>query len=355
MTRKPPLVIHRRRRATPERRSQINSALKELGAPVLTNAEYRALETEGEAWLWSIDARDHALRVVSDRRRRRALRPDSVVLEHVPRWVWARSLLYAIEAEQLPQVQEFRETYLSRNLIELDEVRPWVEDQYEAPSVFALLLVPSGWQLGDPLAAQSEVVSVCTEAIEYPVDGRGLKMPIRRGSVLDQLRQLSNELAMMFGWQPAQATGFVLTGITPIVNVLVAKPGDGYDGDQWRRDTVRLDVDLDVSPDEVAALYSRARAPLRGERPRPARPEAVEWAVLRGENPQLSTKALYVLAKEERDPGPDELRAFRQSLKDVVRRIKSGPRTRPRTGLNWLLESDAAGKSLPHGPQQHHE
>ena len=36
-----------------------------------------------------------------------------------------------------------------------------------------------------------------------------------RGGVLEELRILSGCLARAYGWQPAQATGFILTDVTP--------------------------------------------------------------------------------------------------------------------------------------------
>jgi hypothetical protein len=39
---------------------------------------------------------------------------------------------------------------------------------------------------------------------------------VYQGSVLDELRDVSEWLATICGWQPAQATGSVLTGQAPV-------------------------------------------------------------------------------------------------------------------------------------------
>ena len=80
---------------------------------------------------------------------------------------------------------------------------------------------------------------------------------------LDQLGRLGETLASTFGWQPAQATMFVLTGIPPMIaavraNVPTMKVRYEFELDWARR--ITLDVDPGASSQKVVEAFERARA-----------------------------------------------------------------------------------------------
>jgi hypothetical protein len=94
--------------------------------------------------------------------------------------------------------------------------------------------------------------------------GSGWVQHAASSSELEALRKkLSHGLASSYGWQPAQATVFLLTGSVPILPSLrtrtirrVASPAS----------RIILEVDPTVTPREVEQHYTRARRRLMGGR-----------------------------------------------------------------------------------------
>lgn len=96
---------------------------------------------------------------------------------------------------------------------------------------------------------------------------RGVSLAIGTapGTVLDWLRRLSNRLAKKYGWEPSQASAFVLTGSVPLLSTAT----HSFDRSTGR---ISLTVDAALTPPEVATLYRRARRDLLGS-PTKGRPK----------------------------------------------------------------------------------
>lgn len=249
-------------------------------------------------------------------------------------FVWARSLLAATDAADDPGVVAFRADVLGGRLVELDGVQPWVEQQaaLDGPAtVYARLVVPHGWQPGDPVPAGAECAELAIDSLDYGAsDGQWVhKVMLARSGVLDRLRQLSERLGPVYGWQPAQASTFVLTGCTPIVQVLrmttSALPGP--------RQRVVIAADPDVAPELVAAAFRRARSMVLGPRVRPPSLYGSELVVHAAERPGVDTRGLW---RQWNDAHPEhpypELRAFQQALRDARRRVLGQPKQQRQRG-----------------------
>jgi hypothetical protein len=85
-----------------------------------------------------------------------------------------------------------------------------------------------------------------------------LRRAIRRGGRLDRLRQVSDALARSFGWDPADAATYVLTGQTLPVSAIEARVQLALP--LPARSKIVLTVDPTSTPAEVAAVYSAVRA-----------------------------------------------------------------------------------------------
>jgi hypothetical protein len=101
---------------------------------------------------------------------------------------------------------------------------------------------------------------------------------LRRGSVFDELRLLSEWLSLEFPWHPWDAAWFVLTGEHPMRPVIEA----GWTIRQSRSHPhadarITFSIDATLSPDEVASHYAKVRDELLGgTRIRLAEPRTLE-------------------------------------------------------------------------------
>ncbi|WP_238005863.1 hypothetical protein KZZ52_41650 [Dactylosporangium sp. AC04546] len=107
----------------------------------------------------------------------------------------------------------------------------------------------------DPPIAETTDLTVRVRYLDYanPGDRWVRRHSVRAGGKLDWLRQASHRLADAFGWQPAQASVFVLAGITPLVaavRITTAVVGGGR---------ITLDIDPGATTDEVLAAFLTSR------------------------------------------------------------------------------------------------
>ncbi len=138
----------------------------------------------------------------------------------------ALSEVVAAAADSDPDVVAFRRTVLSDSLMMWDQVHAWIEAQQVAEGD------PTQW-VTFPMSAEREGQSVTytelrdrhgvsTRMLRYVRPRENWEVPIGTvaGGTLERLRRLSEELARANGWTPAQATVFVLTGLTPTVSMI---------------------------------------------------------------------------------------------------------------------------------------
>ena len=218
--------------------------------------------------------------------------------------------LTARQAAAEKSVIAFRRQYLAEGLLKRQEVVEWITRQAaeEGPaSRYLRVPIPDGYEpirrngriVTEPMLTISDSTSairVEVELLSYaaPDNQWVQRIPVRHSGTLDGLRMLSESLARRFTWQEAQATSFVLTGISPLLSSLRG----------WIRmalsqpisSRISMEVDPTLTPEEVAEQYKKLRAPLVGARYRSMsekhlslaefyggrKPEGTTWAALMG-------------------------------------------------------------------------
>jgi len=202
------------------------------------------------------------------------------------------SLLAAI-ARNDEMVKAFRDEYLTTGYLSLAQGPRWIrkrKDEGSYPHAIILSLPAhlnykwSGeWHSKPPLkilkAGRMEGY-LPNEFLAYaePDSPWPRILPVNRDGILRNLQQLSKRLAEQFGWQEAQATMFILTDLVPLVSINTVQI-------RWPR-ALRTEVDSNevfpvaclarvtitvdplTTPQEVAALYRKARATHLRRKPR---------------------------------------------------------------------------------------
>lgn len=197
----------------------------------------------------------------------------------------ALSRILAADAADASRVRAFRESVLSNQLLAPEEVHEWIQSHTQKRNTCYLsevpltepsaVSVPKETSPGkyerviDPplaLSSISATVAFMTKSLDYVMPGvRWVQgVPTTLGTLLDELRELSEALAEYYGWQAAQATVFVLTGTPPWL-VLFTKEIRG--GDNFPATTrITLTIDPTLSPEEVAKRYSAVRSSMCGDK-----------------------------------------------------------------------------------------
>lgn len=146
------------------------------------------------------------------------------------------SFLLAREASMRGDVQAFRREVLDGRLLTLDGVPSWVMDEDGQTGTGT----PAG--ILEYLGAEA-----------WPLRQRTIE-----GGSLERLRLLGAGLSDVYGWEPAQATSFVLTGLSPLVPAIRCATVGGVPSSSTLR--IVLAVDPVTSPRDLASYYKRARA-----------------------------------------------------------------------------------------------
>jgi hypothetical protein len=77
------------------------------------------------------------------------------------------------------------------------------------------------------------------------------------GGILDRLRYTASQLEAFYGWDQAQATTFVPTGVTPLAHAIRAKVS--ISSPLLVRSTITMTISQSSTPSEVADYYRRVR------------------------------------------------------------------------------------------------
>jgi hypothetical protein len=323
------------KRPIPSRRREIDRHLQTWDEPKLTTDEWVAAV---EDWPHD-DPYDVAQNVIRQRRRRQPVGdvPSAENGSGLPAdfaaLVWARSVAFAADADEHPDVQSFRADVLDGKLLPWAQVQQWADEQSELDgpaTTYIRLPLPPGYRQGDPVTPRLLDVGVHeagydTDSLDYALPGSEWVhcVPVAGHGVLGRLRRLSERLAQLYGWQPAQATVFVLTGATPVVQMMRgSRPVFTTNAPR-----ITLTIDPDVPTELVAAAYKRARAELLGSRARPPSAKGAALVAHAAERPGVEVRGLW---RQWNEGHPDErydtLPAFRQALRDAQRRVLGRPR-----------------------------
>ncbi len=254
-------------------------------------------------------------------------------------FVYARSALLAARATTDPEVLRFRTEHLGDKLLQPTEIESWIRRVAEAEGPLTqtvTLDVPAGWVPGDPIPINA-LVHRTVSSVLFPVNGKTDLQPVSKGGVLDQLRVLSEGLSRIHGWQTAQGVAFVLTGHTPLVQMITAKINQhsGQDhlsnesGESFHRQTITFEVDPDTPSELVSAIYTQYRAVLRGTRarlPRSERSRLVAFCAFERLSFRLpDIRRHWNHENTDIEHFPDQ-REFRVALHDAERRVAGHPR-----------------------------
>jgi hypothetical protein len=291
----------------------IKFAINRKVSPPLSDPEWKFLELEGHIDRIKRAANLQRERLVGDaarsiRNQRAAqgsgeparpmasgLQPPSTMR------TWVLSRLMACEAARDERVRSYRESYLKDRLLTWDEVGDWIEQKAEEqPAVTQYLKValPPGSSvrltedgvvvepaLEHPIPANT--VDVTSNAVVFarPGDQSTTRVPTREGA-LDDLHAVAQHLMSRYGWTDDQATMFVLTGMTPLLNPVWA--GLRYESEIPAASRITLVIDPVLTQQEVAENYARLRQQMVGGRYRPQSEERLALALFAAEHGRLA-------------------------------------------------------------------
>lgn len=226
------------------------------------------------------------------------------------------SRLLAAEAAKDEKVRSFREEVLGGSLMKPQDVHGWIERQAEEdepPSRWLTVALPTGYEVRlsptftsattePPLTISEKTPAILVEKRYLSYLRYGLKygweeladdprgwMPTAEGGVLDRLRQLSEGLARLYGWDEASAANFVLTGEIPVVRSIEIRGSRASGYPTLAR--ISLTVDPALSPREVADHYRRMRG-----------------RILKGRHRELDDKHLHLATFAAERPAGETLR-----------------------------------------------
>jgi hypothetical protein len=189
---------------------------------------------------------------------------------------WALSQLVADHAHHDPDVIAFRRNYLGDTLVEWAELDTWITARAKLdgePTTDITVVLPDGaatW-VGDadelsisPPLERVRPSRVATRRLDYALPGDEWirRVAVTADGALDRLRALAEALANAYGWIPAQASIFVLCGVTPFIATVratrsAAKVRHHADLDWARR--ITLDIDPAATPQQVLDAFQHVR------------------------------------------------------------------------------------------------
>lgn len=204
--------------------------------------------------------------------------PEDLVLRQV-----ILSHLIALEAAQNEEVQTFRQDILENQLLQWGDVQRWIliqalqDGQQSAPWLSIQLTYDQIAYVKEDIKAEQTIsITLPNWQIARKAQLRYLQfglpdsqlvheVAISSGGTLEPLWDLSKMLADFYSWTEAQATVFVLTGLSPLIPTMTAKIRRSSTRSLLR---INLDIDPTVSSGEVENLYLRMRSELIGLRRR---------------------------------------------------------------------------------------
>lgn len=187
--------------------------------------------------------------------------------------------LLSQRAAQEPDVASFRANMLKGSILAWENVDAWIKAQgvKDGPHTrYLSVAVPEGYQLHQdksgviltdpPLTVSDKAAGwgIDVRLLEYrvPDDAWTRRVPTRVRGVLDEVRTLSESLARRYGWQPAHATVFVLTGLP--VQLPKGRVTVSHRFPYKMSGRLSLELDPRISPTKVLDLYRKHRKELLG-------------------------------------------------------------------------------------------
>jgi hypothetical protein len=222
---------------------------------------------------------------------------------------------------QKKEVQSFRSDVLNGQLLRPEEVEPWIEAHRKDATYWHAVIVrlKPDFKFDDrgelqlkPLLTSVEPDNIerfaNVDSLDYAKPGSDWvhRVPIGRDGTLRVLHELSKDLATYFHWQEAQATVFVLTDLTPVIDTetISASPPPWvtlpYGGMEPLACLVRVTLKIDpmITPEELAKKYAVVRNRLLVKKPRALSEKHLALAVFAAKHPVLNRDAMEQWARE---------------------------------------------------------
>ena len=188
---------------------------------------------------------------------------------------WALSQLVAAHAHYDPDVITFRHKYLGDGLVDWADLNTWITARVELDGerTTDITIVLPARAISDPDADQLHISPplervrqsrIATRLLDYalPGDEWVRRVAVTADGALDRLRVLAEALAKAYGWTPAQASIFVLCGVTPFIATVRTTRSAAKVRHQadlvWAR-RITLDIDPAATPQEVLDAFQHVR------------------------------------------------------------------------------------------------
>jgi hypothetical protein len=204
------------------------------------------------------------------------------------------ALAAVIATEIITATSSFRAKHLGGQFLAEDQLPAWFEQQrVNEPSWIGEFYVSSP---GDPRPADTPR-ALRPLSIEAPYPGPTI--PVCAGTILDQLRLLSEHVAQEYRIGPAEACRTILTGLPPRMEAIRIVPCFSRLPAVSR---FQIEVDPAVTPSELARAYRNARK-----------------KYLKGRVRRLSAKhlqlAAFMASRAEGEPGKDAMAAWNRKYR----------------------------------------
>lgn len=197
-----------------------------------------------------------------------AVRPSVHLSTEASTYQHALSEVVAAVADMDVDVLAFRSKVLADKTMSWEEAEAWVKEREAEqgnPTRWITCALPtSGLEEAVTYNALLERSSVEGRLLRYLSPGRDSEALVATvaGGVLERLRRLSVGLSQAHAWTEAQATVFVLTGLTPTVSMIrTTDRGTNVRHGTWCAwsEIITLKVNPAVSVEELASTYRAAR------------------------------------------------------------------------------------------------
>lgn len=251
------------------------------------------------------------------------------------------SKIFALKANELEVVRDFRDDVLMGQLLEGTQIPTWVKSTAEAESP------PTKWIDGvrlpddrsveatgerisiDPPMEISEGGNIKLREISFfanGTDGEYLGLAVTSGGVLDRLLLVCNRLTWLFGWNVPLGVSFVLAGSVPIVKPALYDIVERSPFEAISR--ITLHIDPTISPRELSEYYGSIRRLLMGDRYRGLSVKHLNLALLLAQTSGWTWEqrmAEWNNRKQEDNPdwcyGDDGLRNFARDCNQAEDRL----------------------------------
>ena len=247
--------------------------------------------------------------------------------------------LTARQAATEKSVITFRQQHLTEGLLDRQEVVEWITRQAmeDGPaSRYLRVPIPDGYELvrrngrifTEPLLTISDTTSatqVEMELLSYASseDQWVRRIPVKHGGTLGRLRVVSKSLARRFTWEEAQASIFVLTGISPLLSSL--RGGIRMAFSQPISNRINMEIDPTLTPEEVAEQYKKLRVELIGARYRSMSEKHLRLAEFYGGHKPEGTTWTSLMDKwnrsQDRGWGYNRFETFARDCKQAWQRL----------------------------------